>query len=160
MSGLPELNRPVFNDVEQMLREQGFTVLNPAALPDGLAHEQYMDITLAMLAQADAIYMLTGWQDSKGAVIEYEQARSVGLSIIYESWDALKSAVSSDSPAAPYRGIAVGVRAMMAHYQALLDQSCQELCEISVDECTDALHYCETYLAHLCAMGGNHVAGC
>ena len=39
---------------------------------------------LEILARCDAIYMLRGWQDSKGASIEYAKARELGVEILYE----------------------------------------------------------------------------
>lgn len=36
MTGIPDYNRPAFNEYAAKLVEQGHTVLNPATLPDGL----------------------------------------------------------------------------------------------------------------------------
>jgi hypothetical protein len=38
-----------------------------------------------MLECCDAIYMLDGWENSKGANIEYQYAKDNGLDICYES---------------------------------------------------------------------------
>jgi hypothetical protein len=67
MSGLPNFNRAAFNHAHFHLWSKGHIVLNPARLPDGLTQGEYMDICLAMLRCADAIYMLEGWEHSAGA---------------------------------------------------------------------------------------------
>lgn len=84
MTGLPEFNKPAFNAKAEELRKEGFIVLNPAVLPEGLEHHEYMDICLPMVQVADAIYMLFGWENSKGATMEHEYAFDIELPIIYQ----------------------------------------------------------------------------
>lgn len=79
MTGLPDLGREAFNRAEQRLRAAGHKVLNPACLPTDLPRAAYLPICLAMLEQADAIYLLDGWEDSVGAEIEWEFAKYQGL---------------------------------------------------------------------------------
>ena len=73
-----------FANAEKELKEH--QVLNPAAvcarLPE-LEYEDYMTVAFTMLAMADAIYMLPGWQQSKGANREYGYAIGKGMKIIY-----------------------------------------------------------------------------
>lgn len=88
MTGIPDFNRPAFWFVEMMLHTQGHTVLNPASLPDGLTQPQYMDICLAMLRCAEAIYLLRGWEESAGAVAEKALAEKLQLEIIYQESSA------------------------------------------------------------------------
>lgn len=59
-----------FLEAENRLKKQGYTVLNPSTLPKGLLNEAYMPMCLSMLNQADEIFMLEGWENSKGATIE------------------------------------------------------------------------------------------
>lgn len=66
------------------LEERGWIVLNPADLPAGMPAERYMPICLAMLQQADAIYMLDGWGYSEGATIELRFAQYQGKEVLYE----------------------------------------------------------------------------
>ncbi|UAN47028.1 DUF4406 domain-containing protein [Serratia sp. JSRIV001] len=73
MTGLPDFNRPAFNAVAESLRLSGFTVYNPATLTDGWTHEQYMVTTLQWVDEVDALYMLDGWEHSKGAVMEFDR---------------------------------------------------------------------------------------
>ena len=76
MTGVAELNRPAFFAAEEYLKGQGAIVMNPAVLPDGFEHHQYMKIAIPMLMQCDVAAFLPGWQESKGAQAEYTRARS------------------------------------------------------------------------------------
>ncbi|WP_117121036.1 DUF4406 domain-containing protein [Klebsiella variicola] len=84
MTGIPEFNRPAFNEVASGLVNDGHVVLNPATLPDGLEQREYMDICCAMIRCADAIFMLRGWERSEGAVAEHALAKKIGLEIFTE----------------------------------------------------------------------------
>ncbi|AOT26997.1 nucleoside 2-deoxyribosyltransferase [Vibrio phage VaK] len=84
MTGLPEFNKPEFFKAEFKLRCDNYTVLNPAILPDGLQHHEYMEICLPMVRVSNAVYMLKGWEKSKGAVMEHEYAKDLGLEITYQ----------------------------------------------------------------------------
>ena len=81
MSCIKDHNRPLFNMVAAELTEQGHSVLNPAALPDGLSRGQYMQIYLPMVAVADELVMLPGWEQSEGAYIEFCLAKKSGKTI-------------------------------------------------------------------------------
>lgn len=61
-----------FKATEQKISSMGHIVLNPSFLPDGL--KDYMPICKAMIDQADAVYFMDGWEDSKGSREEYEYA--------------------------------------------------------------------------------------
>jgi len=88
MTGIPEFNRPEFNRTASALTNDGHVTLNPATLPDGLSQFEYMDICLAMLRCADAIYLLQGWESSAGARAEYALAEKLNIRRIYEgSWE-------------------------------------------------------------------------
>lgn len=74
MQGLPNFNRREFERVEHILIRQGHLVLNPAILPDGFLHSEYIHVCKAMIDVCDAVLFLDGWEDSKGARIEREHA--------------------------------------------------------------------------------------
>lgn len=94
MTGKDYLNRDAFNCAERQLGDLDFIVLNPAIFPDGLRPGQYMVMTLAMLEQADAIYLLDGWEYSKGATAEAVRARELGLMFYGQSLDAVKGVMA------------------------------------------------------------------
>ncbi|HGK4672604.1 TPA: DUF4406 domain-containing protein [Kluyvera georgiana] len=85
MTGYKDFNRPSFRAFALKLSLDGHVVLNPAVLPDGLTQPQYMDICLAMLRSANAIYLLDGWEKSAGARAEKALAEKLALEIIYQS---------------------------------------------------------------------------
>lgn len=64
------------------------SVFNPykvgAALPGEWTYEQIMNLDLAVLEDCDAIYMMDGWQASKGATIEYKFAKENDIEIVYQ----------------------------------------------------------------------------
>lgn len=84
MTGMPNYNREAFFKKAMELRRQGYVVLTPSVLPAGLSQHHYMDICLAMVRSSEAIYMLSGWDSSDGAVAEHALASKLALTIIYE----------------------------------------------------------------------------
>ena len=93
MSGIEDYNKPAFDKAEEELKAVGIIVLNPAIMPVGMKQHQYMPICLAMLEQADAIYVLKGFQNSRGAMLELAYAEKQGKAIIYEgsvNWNRAK----------------------------------------------------------------------
>jgi hypothetical protein len=90
MSGIPEFNFPAFRAAAIDLRAQGYDVVNPAeldendVLPDGTAAHPwsfYLRRDLQALLDCDAIYLLPGWQDSRGASLEAHVAEVLGMHI-------------------------------------------------------------------------------
>lgn len=79
MTGVAELNRPAFFAAEEYLKGQGAIVMNPAVLPDGFEHHQYMMIAIVMLMQCEMAAFLPGWKESKGAQAEHTRARAFAM---------------------------------------------------------------------------------
>ena len=75
-----------FAAVAKVTRRLGYEPVNP--LENGLSEhdswEAHMLKDIADLLQCKAIYMLQGWQESKGACIEHYIATKVGMPIMYE----------------------------------------------------------------------------
>lgn len=82
MTGIPEYNRPAFAKAQAVLENAGYTVLNPAVLPDKLPGTAYMPICLAMVQAADAVVLLHGWIDSLGTEIERRFALYQGKPVV------------------------------------------------------------------------------
>lgn len=82
-----------FAEAEKELTEQGYSVVNPAKvnsmLPaDTTTYEDYMIMSFAMLSTCESIYMLNGWEKSKGANMEREKAIENGIKIIYQGGES------------------------------------------------------------------------
>ena len=77
-----------FADMEELLVEQGHTVINPAKvnanLPTDTTWEEYMRMSILMLGMCDTIYMLKGWEKSRGANREYLWALDHNYSVMFE----------------------------------------------------------------------------
>lgn len=86
MTGLPELNYPAFHQAEKFLTEGGLTVENPAhnSAPSG-EWEDYMRLGLTQLLRCRRLYMLNGWESSKGAVFELYTARLLGMEVHFQN---------------------------------------------------------------------------
>lgn len=71
-----------FEAMARRLEEWGYTVLNPASLPEGMSKADYMRVCLSMVDTADALVAMRGWMDSAGARIEVSYARYIGKPVI------------------------------------------------------------------------------
>jgi hypothetical protein len=108
MTGIPYFNYPAFNAATLRLRSAGHEVFNPAerdiqrhggvdisvgnhtgdgalaAAAHGFSRRDALaDDTAFICKEADAIAMLPGWEDSKGARAEHALAFALGHAIIY-----------------------------------------------------------------------------
>lgn len=83
MTGLPEYNYPAFHLMAARLRGLGYSVLSPAEhdLGTDKPRELYMRRGLELLMKSDMVVLLDGWSASKGAVLEVDVAKALGLKI-------------------------------------------------------------------------------
>ena len=106
MRGIPEFNFPAFNTAAAKLRANGHFVFNPAERDnerhgtdiskgnangdeDVAAKEHGFDIRVALAEdsnwicrEAEAIALLPGWDNSKGATAELSLGRALGLKVM------------------------------------------------------------------------------
>lgn len=99
MRGIARWNFPAFDAARDYLKDRGFDVVSPAdldrkkhgdaiefqtELPPGFVRDA-LARDMAALATCDAIYMLDGWQDSKGARAELAFAQAVGFTVMSDT---------------------------------------------------------------------------
>lgn len=76
-----------FEEIENQLVAEGFTVVNPAKvnaqLPDGTSYEEYMKMCITMMDMCDAICMMHLWSTSKGATFEKQYFETMNKPVIY-----------------------------------------------------------------------------
>lgn len=72
-----------FKAAEEQLKAAGYAVINPVK-NEGFTYREYINMGLCELMHCDAIYLLSGYEASAGACLEYRYADTVGLEIIKE----------------------------------------------------------------------------
>lgn len=98
MSGMPDWNFPAFFEAERQLEALGYDVINPAH-NDGVTVQDalesagspdrpnnlwswYMRRDLPHVMEVDALCVLPGWQNSKGAKLEVHVATAIGIPLM------------------------------------------------------------------------------
>jgi hypothetical protein len=105
MRGYAHYNFPAFDLAAAEMRREGWHVVSPADIdrlfepwPDKYPPEDFeptvddfkrfirrdLNFLLELSPETDGIYMLSGWEKSKGAVLELAMAEFIGLKVIYE----------------------------------------------------------------------------
>jgi hypothetical protein len=94
MAHLPELNFPAFYNAETKLMKDGWRVVNPARFDavfnvynegvEGRMLDAACEAERAAIPHLDAIYLLKGWQKSKGAQLELKVALEHNLEIVVQ----------------------------------------------------------------------------
>ena len=106
MRGHHDYNYPAFDRQARILKQQGWMVINPADMdrekeqPDAdplefdptksYGDSEFMRGTLkrdlvAICDKCTAIYMMSGWESSRGAQTEWHLAKALGIEIFYEA---------------------------------------------------------------------------
>ena len=96
MAGYPDLNYPLFHAVSKELRARGHEVFSPAENDErkgygkvvtgqttpALRHALGDDLAW-ICKEAEAVALLPGWENSRGARAEWSTAVALGLKLIY-----------------------------------------------------------------------------
>lgn len=83
MTGLPELNFPLFHAEAARLRALGYEVINPAEvnIDPKTGWAACMRADIAHLVTCDGIALLPGWANSRGATLEHHIAERLEMLI-------------------------------------------------------------------------------
>lgn len=76
-----------FQKAESYLKSKGRVPINSKKVCSNLptlSHKEYMTVCMALLSLCDTIYMLKGYEQSKGAMQELEYAKEHGYRVVYE----------------------------------------------------------------------------
>lgn len=78
--------KAAFGQAERFLSLKGFEPVNPFdnGLPEEAHWREHMRVDIALLLGCDYIYMLQGWELSKGAKLELDVASSCGIRVLFE----------------------------------------------------------------------------
>lgn len=73
-------------EVKEKTQDWEPVIVNPACikLPAGATHEDYMKVCIFELSKCDTIYMMNGWQNSRGACREYGYALGADMMILHQ----------------------------------------------------------------------------
>lgn len=75
-------------EVAVKLWEKGYAVICPHTnsffMGSRLGDDKFLKGDLEILERCDIIYMLSNWQESKGARLEFEKAKELGIEILFE----------------------------------------------------------------------------
>jgi hypothetical protein len=70
---------------EKFLQDRGHEVFNPASLGEGLADwHSYLKRDIPYLVDCDGVFAMPGWEGSKGAQLEIDLARRLGMACVTE----------------------------------------------------------------------------
>ena len=91
MSGIPDFNYPLFNEVAAFYRAEGYHVENPAenTIDASIAEpflqwQALMRLSIAQLITCDVVVVLPDYIASRGAALEVHIAKSIGIPIFDE----------------------------------------------------------------------------
>lgn len=72
-----------FRRAQKLLEDQGFVVLSPAVMPEGMRPADYMRICFAMMDSADVVAFLPDYDQSRGARLEFDWCQYTGKQTMF-----------------------------------------------------------------------------
>ena len=87
ISGIENEAPELFDKAENYLMSIGHEPVNPMKLNHNhdKSWSSYMKEDIKALCDCDAIYLLSNWNDSKGAIIEHAMAEVFNMKVQYEA---------------------------------------------------------------------------
>lgn len=88
MTGYPDHNLPEFARVTSELKSVGYDVVNPGerGALDGWSWSDYLRADIPLLLACDAVAVLPGWENSKGARLEVTIAMDLEMPVHLVDW--------------------------------------------------------------------------
>ena len=82
----PDIVKARFDKVKKIFEGGPYEPVSPLenGLPDTATYDEHMLRDLEMLSECDAVYMLKGWERSKGCKVEFAHAVANKITIIFE----------------------------------------------------------------------------
>ena len=86
MTSIDGFNFPAFYKAQEFLRARGDKVFNPAqnSLDCGYGYADFLRFDIQAILLCDKVYMLKGWDNSKGATLEKNIAEALGYEVEYQ----------------------------------------------------------------------------
>lgn len=96
MTGIPEHNLPAFSAATKRLRKEGHVAFSPpeedikifGSIENAMKYNTYRNAMKTdlnwILDNAEGIYLLKGWENSKGTAVELALANLLKLEVMYE----------------------------------------------------------------------------
>ena len=85
MTGLPGLNYEAFNEAANTLRRMGFEIVNPvdlAVAEPSSSDNYYLRKDIQQLMDSHGVFVLPGWEYSKGSTLEVSNAVRLGMPVL------------------------------------------------------------------------------
>jgi hypothetical protein len=83
MSGIVDNNFPAFHRAAAQLRASGLDVVSPAEIQEAGTWELCLRADIRELCTCDAIALMPGWENSKGANLELHVAHRLGMEVMH-----------------------------------------------------------------------------
>lgn len=84
MTGLPNYNFDEFNRVAELLRFEGYNVVNPAdhGVIPGWEWKDYLKLDIKDMLGCNIVATLEGWEESRGARLEVHIAEQLHMKVV------------------------------------------------------------------------------